>query len=93
MLYFSPAPAPDRPRPLAAPLPTSTSTAATVSKTRKHHQHACGRFWIAGEHFVQNFTLFCHILQFVVNYALLTSVHMNQEAQDTRHKTQDCFNT
>ena len=41
---------------------------AKVSKTRKHHQPSQGRFWIAREHFGQNVTLFCRILQFFVTY-------------------------
>ena len=53
---------------------------AKVSKTRNHHQHALGRFWITGEPFGQHFTLFCRILQFVANHALLT-VHMNKQAK------------
>ena len=51
-----------------------------VSKTRKHHQHAWGRFWIGGDNFGQDFMLLCRILQFVTNYAVLT-VHMNQQAR------------
>ena len=61
-----------------------------VSKTCRHHQHAKGRFWNAGEHFGQNLTLFCCIYNFVANYALLT-VHMNQQARlYCCLETQDC---
>ena len=51
-----------------------------VSKTRKHDQHAWGRFWIAWGNLGQNVTLFCRILQVVANYAVLT-VHMNKQAR------------
>ena len=66
------------------------STRTRVSKIRIHHQHTWGRLWTAVFCCWQNCMLFCCILQYVANYALLPE-HMNQQARlYCCLETQDC---
>ena len=57
-------------------LPAPTHPASRHEKKCRHRRLAWGTFWMAGEHFGPKFTLFCRILQFVGNHALLRKVKL-----------------